>query len=528
MIILRDYQLEAVTRLWAELYVRDTALCVLPTGGGKTEIMIELLRKSLEAKPDVKIVVLLNRLTLVDQTHKRFSRALNSQNIGIYCGSRDSKSTSNSITIASIQSIYDIELDKVHLIVLDEAHNVDENEGRYFEFLTKLKAKNDKLKVVAFTATPFRATGKIYGDGKMFPDITYRKFLTEMIDAGYLVKPSMKRGEHQFDTSKLRIQMGEYRQDDVARLTEDEDVASLQVSDALSRMSDRRKIVWACSTIKHCEMVSRLLNEMGEQAKFLHSKQKPHERMVAQYDFESGDIRHLVFVSIVSEGYDYPPIDCVVLMRPMRSPVLYVQTVGRGLRIAEGKRNLLVLDYGRVVETIGPLDDPVIVDPSKKTKKGVIEIQMKFCPQCFEYVAKILQFCPMCQHMFYEKEVTAIQKLNSQADELSTLLAGVTKSNQREHGIIAVTLHPYKSKGGNDCLLIVYHTDHFYRRTINEYFVWENEVGYKRAQRRLIELNVDIKATLTEQSGQVVKKTPESIVVEDQGRFVTVKELKFA
>jgi hypothetical protein len=99
---------------------------------------------------------------------------------------------------------------------------------------------------------------------------------------------------------------------------------------------------------------------MPERAVCVHSLMKSAEQTDALREFEQGDTRHLVFVSKVSEGYDFPAIDAVVLFRPMRSPTLYIQTVGRGLRLHPDKSDCLVLDYGKVVSHCGRLDRPVV------------------------------------------------------------------------------------------------------------------------------------------------------------------------
>jgi hypothetical protein len=173
-------------------------------------------------------------------------------------------------------------------------------------------------------------------------------------------------------------------------------------------------------------------------------------------EFEDGNLRHLVFVSIVSEGYDYPPIDAIVLMRPTRSPVLYVQIVGRGLRPYKDKVNCLVLDYGRVIETLGHISDPLI--NAGKKSKGVTEIKMKFCPQCYEYCQLSAQTCPECEYQFSssKKEVnlknltstTNLEKVEETWGVVTRIKDGHTKTkNGYDARVVTVYLqlfHPSK------------------------------------------------------------------------------------
>lgn len=517
MITLRPYQQEAVDALWEELFTSRTALCVISTGGGKTEIMMRVIARAVEAKPTVRVIILVNKVQLLEQTYRRFGKEFGYVDVGMYCGSINKKSVHNKITIASIQSIYSVDLKSVDMIVLDECHNVDQESGRYFSFLSKYK----NAKILAFTATPYRSTGYIYGPKKLFTKITYSRGLKDLIADGFLVRPVIKRMEEKFDTSKLHVRMGEFRQEEVERLTSDEDKVCKQIVDAIPRMIDRRKVVWACSSINHCELVNRLLKSYGEDSCTLHSKMQDAERIEAQRSFERGSARHMVFVSIVSEGYDHPPIDCVVLMRPIRSPVLYVQTCGRGLRLAPNKSDLLVLDYGGVVETLGPLDSPMISSGGGGSKVDVVKTGMKFCPQCLSYVTAFSKVCPDCHYVY--PQPNSIEKLFDRAHE-GTILSEPKKPKRVE--IRSTSLSKFKSKNGNDCLKITYHPTNIFSPPINEYHVWGNQWAERRMMKRLIELDVDLMATLEEQVSQVVKRKPSAINVLEE-KYTKVLSIEF-
>jgi len=113
--------------------------------------------------------------------------------------------------------------------------------------------------------------------------------------------------------------------------------------------------------------------------------------------FKEGKIQAVVNVDILTTGIDVPDIDLVVFLRPTKSPVLYVQSAGRGLRVAEGKDHCLVLDFAKVVSTLGPIND-VIIKKKKKGKKG--EAVMKTCPKCDSLVPPSVRVCPDCGHKF--------------------------------------------------------------------------------------------------------------------------------
>ena len=514
---LRDYQRDALNAVWRDLKESNRALCVLPTGGGKTECFIKLVEHYLKVNPGKRALVLVNKIKLLEQTERRFKPIFGDQ-IGIYCGSAGLWNTSKPVTIASIQSIYDIKIDDLGLIVLDEVHNVDQGAGRYKAFLDS----HAEAWIAAFTATPFRSDGVIYGTDSMFPKISYQKFLPEMMQEGFLVQPTMKRPEHQYEIEKLRVRAGEFMAEDVAKLVGDRSKIRKQIGDAIPRMLSRKSIVWACANIMHCEAVQEALLEIGEQAVKLHSEMSSAERDASQADFESGRARHLVFVSIVSEGYDYPPIDCVVLMRPIKSPVLYVQTVGRGLRPAEGKENLLVLDYGKVIETIGPLDKPII---PKKGKRKAEKPAIKACPECFEYVPSATLQCPVCQFCF-KIERSPLKSMTTKARDGAAILSSLVNKTREMH-IRAVELKHHASKAGNQCLKIVYYPDNLIEPAISEFFTWSHDWAYKSAQRRLIEMEVPLLESLADQVKVPVRRIPRSIIVDVSGQYPKVKKICF-
>lgn len=424
---------------------------------------------------------------MLDQTQRRIQSQL-SQKVGVFCGSRQSSDTESTVVVASIQSIFKTELNNLNLIILDECHNINQDYGRYFDFIELHKNKNPKLQIVAFTATPFRSNGYIFGKDKLFKKITYKKELKETIYQGYLVKPILKKVNHQFDISKLKIQNGDFRKDQIEALTGDESKVFVQITDALLRIEERKKIVWACSSIKHCELVhTMLLNKFNEQASLIHSKQPDDIRKHNLHRFENEDVKHLVFVSIVSEGYDFKPIDCVILMRPMRSPVLYVQTIGRGLRICDGKTDCLVLDYGRVVESCGPLDNPKFVSGSKD--KITKDQEMKACPSCECYCLASEKRCPVCDYEFPSKK---IPDLNLTSDEESLLLSNKKSGHSIKLNVEKVTItKDHLSKAGNKCLKITYTTNNLLYRTVSEYFSMNSPYGQKKAAKRLMALDVE-------------------------------------
>lgn len=520
--ILRDYQVEASLQVRAEIARTHSALCVLPTGAGKTEVMIDLLQYWTEKKPDIKVVILVNKLTLVRQTAKRIAKVLGNKLVGIYCASEGERDKSKSVTVASIQSIYAEVFNPLHLIIVDEVHNLDELSGRFSAFIKRHRLTNEKLKLIGFTATPFRATGSIHGKGRLFERICYQLPMINLIARGHLVPPRLKKVDHEIDTSQMRIRNGEFAQEDVAKATSDEGLVKAQISDALVRLQGREQVIWACASILHCMLVYTLLLESRESAEMVHSEMTLKEREESLGGFTNTVSRHLVFVTIVSEGFDHPPIDALVLMRPIRSPVLYVQTVGRALRPFGKKKDALVLDYGQVVKTLGPVDNPAVPKQGSGNKK-LEPLSMKFCPNCLEYIPAAATECPVCEHQMPRAPVPKIMT----PDQKSRVLSSDAPEIKQEE-VVDVSLSYFKSKSGNDCLKISYRTKNFLNPYLFEYFVWNNDWARRSFTKRAVEMGIPLQAGLHTQVMQRPANLPLRIQFHTVDKYPKITKLVFA
>jgi len=346
----------------------------------------------------------------------------------------------------------------------------------------------------------------IYGKDRLFKNITYKKDLNYFIDNNYLVPPISKEPDHVFDTSKLRTVAGDYSQSDIDNLVNNEAFVRAQVADALTRIGERKKVAWFCSNINHAEMVRTALVSYGEESVTIHSKLSDSESDNALFCFESTGCRHITFITMLSEGYDYPPIDCIILMRPTKSAALYVQTVGRGLRPSEGKSDCLILDYANVVSNLGTINEPVTEKRSKvDSEKPVIKV----CKVCRTQNKLKETHCIACMTEFIAE--VKVEKMTLVPDEV-TLIGGkmLRKMEPKD-----VKFYDYKSKNGNNCRVIEYIPsgfDFMYKsNAIKEYFVENNMWAMNRYEFRIAQFdfanknNQDLKEVWFEMDGKYPK-----------------------
>lgn len=500
-----------------------TANDVVVHNSGKTEIIIGFIQKAIAAKPNIKITMLMGRITLVAQTARRFQNVFGLK-VGIYCGSLNRKESSSQIVIASIHSVDVNKFPENNLIIVDEVHNFDQKNGVYLDFWERQLSFNPKTKLLGFTATPFRASGPIYGEKEIFKRIAYRKTIKELIAMGYLCEPKLKGSAHAFDVSNLRVRAGEYCQEDVDDLVQNKNLIEEQVTDALSRMPDRQCVVWACANIAHCNMVAdELMRRFPLSVTTVHSKLKKDERGRNLVAFMNGSIKHMVFVSILSEGFDHPPIDCVVLMRPTRSPVLYVQTVGRGLRLAPGKQDCLVLDYGQVIKTMGPLDEPNVKGVNRGSDG---EAPVKECPTCNTFVFAGVRECPECGHNFPEPAKPQ-EKLDKKAASDAPILS--QKQLIQKITVTHIFAEMYESKAGNQCVKIVY--SNYDARSVwgsrfgpAEFFSIKSPWAMEKLDKRLDEIKLDLPEVPFD--GEICKKGKFEVSKFDDGKFDRILGVK--
>ena len=407
-------------------------MCVASTGSGKTEMFIELVRRA-----QVRAVVLVGRDKLVEQTARRLRRVV--PDAAVWSAGQGERNVGE-VTVVSVHSADNLTIEGLRLIVVDEAHNL--NDGRYASFLSRHPA----AKVVGFTATPWRGGVEIFGEGCFFPEVNYSIGLDQLIRDGHLLRPVAVAMPEAFSTSKLQVRGGEFVLSELTKLVSDKGKIELQVRDAIPRLVGRNKIVWTCVSIEHAENVADVLAMLDESAIVIHSKVKDAKYAISCFEHESR-FRHAVSVMMLSEGIDIPSVDAIVLMRPTRSPTLMVQTIGRGLRPHPGQTTCAILDYGEVIRNCGPVNAPYVKSPGERRTRDKFTPTIRVCSACLAYVPVDVPVCPECGHE-EKRVVDRLKALKMKADEEAVLLA----SGPSILKCVAVRAMQHKSMKGNNCI----------------------------------------------------------------------------
>lgn len=407
---LRPYQEESLRALWRFWREKPAGvpLLIAPTGSGKSFIIAKMCELILKKRPKYKIVVVSHRKEIIQQNAAEID-ALLGMPVGIYSAGLGQK-TVRKVTCANIQSIYKKPIE-AHLIVLDECHLIGKkSDSMYQQFLTRAMLQNPNVKLVGLTATPMRMDqGALVGDDTLFTDYCYDISLTELIADGFLSPLISKCGTEKIDLSKVKKSGYDYNQEDL-EATMMPHIAR-HAAEIKARTVDRKHVLVFCSGVKHAhEMAKALGGECvtGEMVAF--------ERDRKLRDFSGGRTKYLCNCEVLTTGYNFPGIDCIVLLRATQSAALYIQAVGRGSRITEGKANCLVLDFGGNIARHGPID--LIQVKRKKDKMQIGFAPTKECPKCGAIVAIRTMLCPSCEFTF----PPPAEKLESKPEETAPIL----------------------------------------------------------------------------------------------------------
>lgn len=309
----------------------------------------------------------------------------------------------NVATLANVARRTPHLLPKVAAVIVDECHRVPvSGGGQYRTLLTALRERSPECRLIGLSATPFRGNGASLCDeeGALFDEVVHRVPIRWLIEQGRLVPPVPYAARNELDVSKLKVRAGEFRDEEqVAQI----DPAIPAIADEMVEAADRhgrRATVSMLPRVAQSEALAAALRARGQTAVSV-TMDTPGREAILQ-DFREGRIRHLTSVSVLVEGFDATRCDMVCLIVATRSPIKYIQSIGRGLRPHEGKRDCLVLDFGGNTERQGPIDDVRMPTPGKAG-----DPQMKACRACGALNRPVARVCEQCGAPFGGGETSA-------------------------------------------------------------------------------------------------------------------------
>tara|TARA_R110002126_G_scaffold25490_7_gene87103 strand:+ start:2096 stop:3712 length:1617 start_codon:yes stop_codon:yes gene_type:complete len=477
---LRDYQQRSIDMLYDWLPKNEGNPClVLPTGSGKSHIVAALCKDALTQWPDTRVLMLTHVKELIEQNAEKMREHWKGAPMGIYSAGLGKKNLEEPITFAGIQSIRNksAQLGHIDIIIVDECHLIShKDEGGYRGLINDLTAINPAIRVVGLTATPYRlGHGYIDEEGAVFDDRIEPVTIEELIHKGHLSILRSKSTEVSFDVSSVHRRGGEYIEKELQAAVNNTETNSQVINEVISRAVDRRHWLFFCTGVDHAEHISEVLKHKGIKSACITGKTPAKERADIIRQFKAGEIKALTNANVLTTGFDFPDIDCVVMLRPTLSPALYMQMAGRGLRPKSHIKDCLVLDFAGNVSIHGPITR---IKPPQKSGGGG-EAPIKVCDNCHEIVHASVMTCPECGFKFPESENLTAVELH---DDCIMGSDSILKMN-----IASWQWAEHTSRAGDDMLKVTYYAKSLSVKPITEYFCI-NHAGYA-GQKALAEVN---------------------------------------
>jgi len=393
---LRDYQrdgVDAIKQAWQSGC--HAPLVAVATGGGKTTMMAQLLVETVE--PDLRrALVIAHTKEIVEQIYNRIENQYAGRlsewcggvkmypGIGMVMGQHDLPQAR--VVVATRQSLHKSRLAQVikygafDVVVIDEAHHAVAD-NTYGEILNHVRRVNKNVKLVGFTATPKRADKKALKT--IFDDIVYQWLIPDGIQSSYLTPVTRLKVKTKVDLSNIRNVGGDYSQKKMVGVLNVANWVDLTV-EAYNRYvaAANRQCLAYLPSVAMSKAFSDRLQHSGIAAAHVDGKTAKDEREQILRDYINGTLSVVSNMAVLTEGFDAPTTDAILLARPTRSQTLFTQIVGRGLRPAEGKQDCLLVDM-TVVDT-------------KALEIGTLLGRMIHCDQCpceYDYG---LPCCPQC------------------------------------------------------------------------------------------------------------------------------------
>jgi len=484
-LILREYQRQGVDDTVSFLFKeKGHPLLVTPTGTGKSVIAAVLMNRIFDIMPSAKVLLLSHNRELVSHDYQAFRKFFPDIETGVYSAGLKRKELNRSATFASVQSLLNVvdRLQPVNIVIIDEAHMVPvKQETSYRTIIDKLLQKNPKMRVIGLTATPYRLNSGLLtaGENRLFTDISYEYSILDAIEDGYLTPIVPPRGTRfKLELPKLRAGAKSdnlKKQSDVAN--SDEKI-KMAIEETIAEAGDRKSWLVFCSSIEHAENTARILNEYGIKSAAVHGKISGEEYQKRISKFKSGEYTALTNVELLTTGFDHPAIDLIVMLRATASAVLYVQIIGRALRLiypqganlptAEERRNAIefsikpdamVLDFVGNIMRHGPVDQVVPPPLPGQKKKGNQDAPVKECPKCRTIIPASTMTCSACDYIFPPAELE-ISRHASQEALLSTQIEA------KWHDVVSTSYKEWRARDGEPQVEVIYECNQKFRENI--------------------------------------------------------------
>ena len=395
---LRPRQSLFVERSLAALCDHGNTLSIASTGFGKTIALSAVVARSIEGS-DAKACILAHRDELTSQNRTKFGRVAPKITTSVIdAGNKDWAGQATFAMVPTLTRTANLTaMPALDLLVIDEAHHAVADS--YRRIIDHARSANPDCQIFGVTATPNRGDRK--GLREIFDNVGDQVRLGELIASGHLVPPRtfiIDVGV-QDQLRAVRKTVSDFDMTEVAEIMNRAPVTDEVIRHWREKASDRPTVVF-CSTVAHAENVAAAFKDTDIAAAVIHGDLDGATRRRILAAYASGEIRVIVNVAVLTEGWDHPPTSCVVLLRPSSYKSTMIQMIGRGLRTVDPeeypglvKTDCIVLDFGTSSLTHGTLEQDVDLDGREPVPGPA---PSKTCPECEAQIPLAVTECPFC------------------------------------------------------------------------------------------------------------------------------------
>jgi DNA repair protein RadD len=489
---LRAYQSESIDKTAVAIAKgAKKVLLVAPTASGKSLIIAGICARATARNPSCRILVLCSSSHILKQNEEKINALAPTLSTGIYCAGLDRKDTTQSVIIASRDSLgRQAEVaGKFDGIIIDEAHQVAVDLEDSDTMYSRIIREQDPKWIVGLTGTPWRLSGgRIWGKGKFFEEISYNIPMETLRKEGFLVPYVFPPCKTKIDTSEVaKSSTGDFVIGQLEKVASAENVIRDCINEWKGYMEQRKCTLFFCTTRAHAKKTALLIQEMlGIECGYIDGEVTGKARKDSLNDIRAGKYRVVSSVGVLTTGFDAPIIDCIVFCRPTLSASLFVQMAGRALRITPGKQNALFLDMAGNFGRFGSLEKPLIRNEfATLSKKEDVEIDETLesggcsdekpgmiCPCCKHMCRAGSRFCPYCLEPF-------------------KIIREETHTEDQWFAVLSYEVEDYYTKKGELSKRVTYFFSGGRTRFAHEYFMISRGGWHKRCwERRQFQLTL--------------------------------------
>lgn len=445
---LRPYQTRCLNEIneWFAARPTGNPVVVLPTGSGKAFVISNLVKNSMDW-PGLRIAVITHSKELIEQDAIDLKNLWPNAPMGVCCSGLGKKEIGEPILYATVGSVWKKadEIGHIDLLIIDECDLINpNNQGMYRTLIDGLLSKNKYMRVIGFTATPYRMGHGLITDGDdsiWTAPMIQGASIEELIALGYLAPLHSKHTNFSYDTKNVKKRGGDFVEKDLQEFcnTDAQNIAA--VDEIIARAGDRRHWLIFCTGVDHAHAVAAVFAARGVASATVLGSTPKSEREQILKDFKTGKIKAVANVDVLTVGFNFPDLDLIAFLRPTMSRRVYMQMAGRGTRLKSHTDHCLVIDMAGLVETFGP----ITVDPTFKPKgEGDGLPPLKSCPSdkldinkkagCNEIIHISIMTCPVCGFIFepVKKEVVLhndnIMKIEGQTMQVVDMFWKIQRS----------------------------------------------------------------------------------------------------